>query len=75
MFVRLAELGHLIVAAEHRTPLIVAADQRIELGPGSGPAGGRLASFHGPDARRWREADALHSGTATRSRGTDVEAL
>lgn len=41
VFVRLAEKGHLIVAAEHRTSLIAAADERIELGPGSGPAGGR----------------------------------
>lgn len=42
VLVRLAEKGHLIVAAEHRTSLIAAADERIELGPGSGPAGGRL---------------------------------
>ncbi len=41
---RLAEKGHLIVAAEHRTSLIAAADERIELGPGSGSAGGRLLS-------------------------------
>ena len=46
VFVRLAEKGHLIVAAEHRTSLIAAADERIELGPGSGPAGGRLVSKH-----------------------------
>lgn len=40
----LAERGHLIVAAEHRTSLIAAADRCIELGPGSGAAGGRLVS-------------------------------
>jgi excinuclease ABC subunit A len=44
VFFQLAEKGHLIVAAEHRTSLIAAADERIELGPGSGPAGGRLLS-------------------------------
>ncbi|MEO0649354.1 MAG: ATP-binding cassette domain-containing protein [Planctomycetota bacterium] len=41
---RLAAQGHLIVAAEHRRSLIAAADERIELGPGSGPAGGRLVA-------------------------------
>ena len=40
---QLAARGHLIVAAEHRTSLIAAADVVIELGPGSGAAGGRLA--------------------------------
>ena len=39
---QLAERGHLIVAAEHRTSLIAAADAVIELGPGSGAAGGQL---------------------------------
>ncbi|MHC4378135.1 MAG: ABC-ATPase UvrA, partial [Planctomycetota bacterium] len=39
---QLAERGHLIVAAEHRTSLIAAADAVLELGPGSGAAGGRL---------------------------------
>ncbi len=42
VFHRLTEKGHLIVAAEHRTSLIAAADERIDLGPGSGAAGGRL---------------------------------
>ena len=41
---RLADAGHLVVAAEHRASLIAAADERIELGPGSGPQGGRLVS-------------------------------
>ena len=41
---RLAERGHLIVAAEHRTTLIAASDRTIELGPGGGNAGGRLVS-------------------------------
>ena len=36
---RLADRGHLIVAAEHRSSLIAVADGCIELGPGSGPAG------------------------------------
>ena len=44
VFARLAEKGHLIVAAEHRASLIAAADVCIELGPGSGPAGGRLVA-------------------------------
>ncbi len=44
VLLRLAERGHLIVAAEHRGSLIAAADLRVELGPGGGAAGGRLVS-------------------------------
>jgi excinuclease ABC subunit A len=49
VFRRLAARGDLIVAAEHRGSLIAAADHRIELGPGSGAAGGRLISPPGQD--------------------------
>ncbi len=42
VFRRLTARGDLIVAAEHRSSLIAAADCEIELGPGSGAAGGRL---------------------------------
>lgn len=41
---RLAQKGHLIVAAEHRESLIAAANEHLELGPGSGASGGRLVS-------------------------------
>jgi len=42
VFRRLTARGDLIVAAEHRSSLIAAADREIELGPGSGAAGGHL---------------------------------
>lgn len=41
---RLVSRGALIVAAEHRSSLIAAADAEIELGPGSGAAGGRVVA-------------------------------
>ncbi|MFT7464744.1 MAG: excinuclease ABC subunit A, partial [Pseudohongiellaceae bacterium] len=44
VFRKLTAQGDLIVAAEHRTSLIAAADCEIELGPGSAAAGGRVVS-------------------------------
>ncbi|MHC4263836.1 MAG: excinuclease ABC subunit UvrA, partial [Planctomycetota bacterium] len=44
LFVRLAEKGHLIVAAEHRETLIAAADATIELGPEGGSGGGQVVA-------------------------------
>jgi len=41
--------GDLVVAAVHRLSLIRAADEVVDLGPGSGPAGGRLVA-QGPPA-------------------------
>ena len=48
VFRRLAERGHLIVAAEHRGSLIRAADHELELGPGSGARGGTVVRSGGP---------------------------
>ncbi len=39
---RLTEAGNTVVVTEHNTQLIAEADCVIELGPGGGPAGGRL---------------------------------
>jgi excinuclease ABC subunit A len=44
---RLVRAGATIVVVEHQTDLIRAADWLVELGPGSGPAGGRML-FSGP---------------------------
>jgi len=49
VFRRLAERGHLVVAAEHRPSLIRAADWEIELGPGSGARGGELVRSGHPE--------------------------
>lgn len=38
----LGQRGHLVIAAEHRSSLLGAADWCVELGPGSGVQGGRL---------------------------------
>jgi excinuclease ABC subunit A len=41
-FRRLIEVGHSLIAIEHRPEFIAAADWIIELGPGAGDAGGRI---------------------------------
>jgi len=46
---RLAEAGNAVVVVEHEAGLIEAADWVLELGPGSGPEGGRLMA-QGPPA-------------------------
>ena len=45
----LADRGDLVVAAAHRLSLITAADHVLDLGPGSGPDGGRVVT-QGPPA-------------------------
>ncbi len=49
VFRRLLAAGHSIVAVEHHTGFLARADTLIELGPGGGPAGGRIL-FSGPPA-------------------------
>ncbi|WLT32711.1 ATP-binding cassette domain-containing protein [Geothrix sp. PMB-07] len=44
----LAEAGNAVVLVEHDRSLIAAADHVIELGPGAGPAGGRLVAAGPP---------------------------
>ena len=59
VFRRLLAAGHSIVAVEHHTGFLARADTLIELGPGGGPAGGRVV-FSGPPA-----ALAARGGTPT----------
>ncbi|MCB0322131.1 MAG: hypothetical protein KDD69_01125 [Bdellovibrionales bacterium] len=47
LFRRLTAAGHTVIAVEHNRQLISAADFEIELGPGAGPAGGRLVRAPG----------------------------
>ncbi|MBL4686272.1 MAG: hypothetical protein JKY37_16885 [Nannocystaceae bacterium] len=49
VFQGMAKRGDLVIAAEHRTSLVRAADWVIDLGPGGGPSGGRLVAM-GPPA-------------------------
>ena len=59
VFRRLLAAGHSIVAVEHHTGFLARADTLIELGPGGGPAGGRVL-FSGPPT-----ALAARGGTPT----------
>jgi excinuclease ABC subunit A len=59
VFRRLLASGHSIVAVEHNIGFLARADTLIELGPGGGPAGGRVV-FSGLPA-----ALAAHGGTPT----------
>jgi len=59
VFRRLLASGHSIVAVEHHIGFLSRADILIELGPGGGPAGGRVL-FSGPPA-----ALAARGGTST----------
>ena len=43
-FRRLIEVGHSLIAIEHRPEFIAAADWIIELGPGAGDAGGKIVN-------------------------------
>ena len=47
-FRRLIEVGHSLIAIEHRPEFIAAADWLIELGPGAGDAGGRIVAAGTP---------------------------
>jgi excinuclease ABC subunit A len=53
---RLTEAGHTVVAVEHDPRIWQAADWRIDLGPGAGHRGGRLA-YAGPPARAPSDLD------------------
>jgi excinuclease ABC subunit A len=63
VFRRLLTAGHSIVAVEHHTGFLARADTLIELGPGGGPAGGRVLFSGSPAALAARggtpTADAL----------------
>ncbi len=59
VFRRLLAAGHSIVTVEHHVGFLSRADTLIELGPGGGPAGGRVL-FSGPPA-----ALAARGGTPT----------
>jgi excinuclease ABC subunit A len=47
---RLRERGNTVVVVEHEESVIRAADHVIDLGPGAGPAGGRVVAVGAPDA-------------------------
>jgi excinuclease ABC subunit A len=59
VLLRLTEGGDAVVAVEHHPDLIRLADHVVDLGPGAGPAGGRLV-VEGPPA-----AVARHKTSAT----------
>jgi excinuclease ABC subunit A len=65
VFRRLIAAGHSIVAVEHNTAFLARADFLLELGPGGGPAGGRLVFSGSPGALAARgdtpTAEALRS--------------
>ncbi len=65
VFRRLIAAGHSIVAVEHNTGFLARADFLVELGPGGGPAGGRLVFSGTPGALAARgdtpTAEALRS--------------
>ncbi len=54
----LAAAGNAVVVVEHEETVIAAADHLIELGPGSGPQGGRLVAAGPPPGRRGRPSSA-----------------
>ena len=49
VLLRLAAAGHAVVAVEHHLALVRQADHVVDLGPGAGPAGGRVV-VEGPPA-------------------------
>ncbi len=64
---RLVREGATVVVIEHNTDLIRAADWIIDLGPGAGPAGGRLL-YAGPPAGLAEAADSLTAAPCARRR-------
>ncbi len=58
---RLTDQGHTVVVIEHHPDIILQADHIIELGPGSGPEGGRLI-FSGTPAQLLKSADSITAG-------------
>lgn len=55
---RLVDAGHTVVAIEHHPHLLACCDWLVELGPGSGPDGGRIIASGPPE-------DIAHSHTPT----------
>jgi excinuclease ABC subunit A len=47
-FRHLIEVGHSLIAIEHRPEFVAAADWLIELGPGAGDAGGKIVAARSP---------------------------
>jgi excinuclease ABC subunit A len=47
---RLVAAGHTVVVIEHNPELVAAADWIVTLGPGAGPAGGRVVAMGPPGA-------------------------
>lgn len=58
---RLADQGHTVVVIEHHPDIILQADHIIELGPGSGPAGGRII-FSGTPVKLLKSPDSITAG-------------
>ena len=52
IFHQLVEDGHTVIAVEHQLDVIRNADYVIDLGPGSGPEGGRIVATGTPEAVR-----------------------
>ena len=52
IFHQLVEDGHTVIAVEHQLDVIRNADYVIDLGPGSGPDGGRIVATGTPEAVR-----------------------
>ncbi|MFN9852901.1 MAG: ABC-ATPase UvrA, partial [Planctomycetota bacterium] len=52
----LLDRGNSVIVVEHNEQIIRAADWIVELGPGSGPAGGQVL-YAGPRETYFRDAD------------------
>jgi len=62
----LVERGHSVVLVEHNLDVIASADQVLDLGPGAGPAGGRIVGQGTPE--QLAESPFSATGAALRSR-------
>ncbi|GLH74167.1 hypothetical protein GETHLI_26690 [Geothrix limicola] len=80
---RLLEAGHTLLVADHDLDVVRHADQVLDLGPGSGPEGGRLVACGTPDAiaacaesltgAALRETPALPSADFVRAENPPIE--